>query len=98
MQVVTNGGLTLEPIREQFLITGPAFLHIAFCYGLMAALQSTVVHLDGTKLAPILWVTLPLAGAAVYLFVAQSLKASRAGYKHARSTLLVAFGIVLVSR
>jgi peptidoglycan/LPS O-acetylase OafA/YrhL len=93
-----GGGILTAVVGSTFEDKESIRRHIAFCYGLVAALQFTVALLDGDKLTPILWVTLPLAAAAVYLFVVQSLKASRAGYQHPLSPLLVTFGIPLVTR
>jgi hypothetical protein len=95
-----GGGVLTAIVGSTFEDKESIRRHIAFCYGLMAGLQFTVVLLDGPVVMPVLWLTLPIAAAVVYLIVGQwlFLKATRAGYQHALTTLLMAFGILLVTR
>lgn len=74
--------------------------HIAFCYGLMAALQLAVVMFDGVEVDAVLVVGLPVVAATVYLVVGQwlFLRVTRAAYQHALTSLLVAFGVLMVTR
>jgi uncharacterized protein len=74
--------------------------HIAFCYGLMASLQFAVVLVEGPAVQPLLWVALPFSAAAVYIVVGQWLfgYVTRAAYQHALTSLLAAFGVMLVLR
>ena len=74
--------------------------HIAFCYGVMAALQFAVVLIKRPEVNVAMWAGLPVIAAVVYLVVGQWLfvKTGRGTYQNALTLLLAAFGTLLVTR
>lgn len=95
-----GGGVLTAIVSSSFTDKESVRRHIAFCYGLMASLQLVVVFVKGPQVQPLLFVTLPLIAAAVYLVVGQwiFLKLRRTAYQHALTSLLATFGVLLVTR